>query len=105
MPPNKTKNIKLSLEEAIWDAFCIEESRAICRIYIAETGENLHVGMKSPFPNKNLRRRTNLGLFPISQTHRKRPLGVQGGKKRFEDLFEIDVFIDYYKLITKQKLN
>ena len=104
--PNKNKNNRISCRRnsvgyRIPCKICLLEGRQKCGIYIGETGENMHVRMKSHltkfYSKKQDIRESSAFVKHMQNSHG----GIREGAK-FEDLFEIEIVKAYSKPMTRQ---
>ena len=104
--PNRNKKNRISCRRnnvgyRIQCKICLMDGRSKCDIYIGETGENMHVRMKSHltkyYSKKQDIRESSTFIKHLQNSHG----GVREGSK-FEDYFDIEIVKAYNKPLTRQ---
>ena len=104
--PNKNKSNKIGCRRnnvgyRIPCKLCVEEGRARGGVYIGETGENMHIRMKSHLTKYNSKKAEIRESSAFYKHMENAHGGVKEGKA-FEELFDVEIVKAYSKPMTRQ---
>ena len=103
---NRNKNNRISCRRnsvgyRIPCKICLRDGRQKCGVYIGETGENMHVRMKSHL-TKFYSKKQEIRDSSAFRKHLHNSHGGVGEEEKFEDLFEVEIIKAYSKPMTRQ---
>ena len=104
--PNRNKNKRISCRRnsvgyRIPCKICLRDGRQKCVVYVGETGENMHVRMKSHL-TKFYSKKQEIRDSSAFRKHLHNSHGGVGEGEKFEDLFEVEIIKAYSKPMTRQ---